>query len=1152
MNQTPDQLPEQNTAQNTEQNTVQSEAPKSARERQKEFFGRINPIVGFSVSRYVFSIGVFIGIVVFGFVSMRSLGVDLLPTIKIPVVSVSTSYSGASPAAVDTQVTQPIESAVAQVIGATSVSSTSSTGNSRVTIQFADGTDQDAAANQVASLVAGASRRLPTGADPPSVRTFNPNAQPILEFGIAGGRASLSDIYDYANNVLLPSLQLIDGVANVSLSGGSNRQIEVLLNPDKLASFGLTPSAVSSAITSSNVNSSIGSITKDNTSLTYTTNSLLTSVADVANVKIDAARGLQVSDVADVTDTSTTSSYTRVDGLPVVLVSVQQTAGSNAVSVVDNVKAQIAQTRLPGGYKITFSNDTTTPIRAAIASTQHELFLTAIVVAIVTMLFLGRLNTAFTVIAAIPISLAAAPILYKLMGFTFNQVSLLALIVAIGIVVDDSIVVAENVERYRALGYDRVQSVLRGASEVFSAVTAASLSILAVLIPVSFVGGIIGSYLQQFALGLAAAVLLSWLEALLFLTVRMAYTPDAQPLGWRDAGRSVLKLPGALGWGLRSVKTAWFWGLVIVALAAVWLLTKTPLYLAGVVLLPLALGVVAYLWGVALALLEALTTTLSGWTNAGLQAVRGAYVRSLDEALHFSPLVLLFALAFLAATAVIVVPKMNFTFTPATDSGTLNANLRLPSSLSLDTSNQLLGRMENYFLAQKDVRTVQSSVSGGGGASVNITLKPVEERPSISVLTDEYQRGLQTLYADSPDVRARIFSRGGFRGQGTQQTLTLVSSNFDILSKRAALAVSTLEGDPNVLSVSSNFDNQAVENRFVPNANLLSGTGLTAASVASTLNAYASGNSAGSVEVNGQTYPIRVQIDPARLTDEQNLLSLPVYSSALQSNLTVGQLGSVTQGSAPGQIARDNRIYSLSLNYQPATDTTLSTAQLTDRVTASLSRAGVIDNLVSVGAADRNGGAALGNQLGSLGVQAFGLSLLLVYLVMGSQFNSFRYPLYLLLPVPFAVAGALWLIFLTGSSLDIFGVLGFLLLIGLSAKNAILYLEFVVEKLQELPFREAMIEASALRFRPIIMTTVTIMVVSLPLLLSNGSGSEYGKSISIVILGGVTVSAIMTFYVVPAAFYLFERRRNEKLPGLVKPPPVAGDGPRKGGLTAGD
>ena len=357
----------------------------------------------------------------------------------------------------------------------------------------------------------------------------------------------------------------------------------------------------------------------------------------------------------------------------------------------------------------------------------------------------------------------------------------------------------------------------------------------------------------------------------------------------------------------------------------------------------------------------------------------------------------------------------------------------------------------------------------------------------------------------------------------------MVSSNFDLLKQRADKAVSVLEADKDVLSVSSGLDNSTLENRFVPNQNLLAGTGLTASSVASTLQAYASGSSAGNIDLGGVTYPIKVSVDPKYLTDESALLGLPIYSSTLQTNLSAGQLGSVVQGSSPSSIDRDNRIYSLSLTYQPTTETTLTSQALQAQITNELTQGGVIDNLVTVGEADRNGAFALGNQLGTLGVQAFGLSLLLVYLVMGAQFNSFRYPLYLLLPVPFAIAGALLFTAISGGSLDIFGVLGFLLLIGLSAKNAIIYLEFVVEKMREMPFREALIEASRLRFRPIVMTTLTVLVISLPLLLSHGSGSEYGRSLSIIIMGGISVSALMTFFVVPAAFYLFERGRAVKV-----------------------
>ncbi|MEF2280419.1 efflux RND transporter permease subunit [Deinococcus sp. YIM 134068] len=1093
----------------------------------KKVFDSVNPVVGFSVTRYVFSIGIFIGIVVFGFVSMRSLGVDLLPSVNIPVVNISTSYSGASPTSVDEEVTQVIESAVAQVPNVTSISSTSSTGSSRVTLQLEDGTDQNAAANQVASLVSAATRQLPDDADSPSVRTFNPNAQAILEFGVSGGTAAQADVYDFVEDQLVPALQRVEGVADVELSGGSQRNIEVLLDPNKLAAYGLTPQSVSSAISGSNVRSSIGTVTREGNSLTYTTNARLTSVNDISNVILDAGKGVRVADVAGVRDASTTTGVTRVNGLPVVLVSIQQTSGSNAVAVVDGVKALVSGVQLPDGYSVTYSNDTTGPIRASIESTTHELWVTGLVVAFVTLLFLGRLNTAFTVIAAIPISLAAAPILYSLMGFTFNQVSLLALIVAIGIVVDDSIVVAENVERYRAMGFGRVESVLRGASEVFSAVAAASLSLLAVLIPVSFMGGVIGAYVQQFALGLAAAVLLSWLEALLFLTVRMAYTPDAEPLGWRDVPRAFTRLPEAVRWGVASVRTWWFWVLAAGLAFLVWTRVENRLLLLGLLLLPVALIAVRYVWGALLAFLEALTTTLHGITDRGLAFMREAYARSLGGALRNSVGVLLIAAAFLVATVLLVVPRMNFTFTPSTDSGTLRAGLRLPSGLSLNTRNQLVSRMESYFLARPEVETVQASVTGNG-TNLNITLKDKEEREDTATLTATYQQALRGMFSDVPNVRANIFSGGGFRGQGNSLSLTLVASNYDLLKQRAATAVNVIEGNEGVLSASSGLDNTTLENQFVPNPSLLAGTGLSASTVAQALGTYGSGSSGGNVEISGVTYPVTVQLDPQYLQDDQSLLSLPIYSSTLGSSVTVGQLGSIVQASAPTSVERTNRLYSLSLSVEPDPASGLTSAQLQEQLTAELTGAGVVDNLVTVGSADRNSAFALGNQIGTLGLQAFAISMLLVYLVMGAQFNSFRYPLYLLLPVPFAVAGAYWMMFLVGGTLDIFGVLGFLLLIGLSAKNAIIYLEFVVEQMQERPLRDALIEASRLRFRPIIMTTLTVMVISIPLLLNEGSGSEFGKSLSIIIVGGIGVSAIMTFYVVPAAFYLFERGRGTK------------------------
>ena len=1102
---------------------------------QERLFDRVNPLVGFSVSRYVLSIGIFVGVVIFGFLATRSLGVDQLPNINIPIVSVQTSYPGATPELVDKNVTQLVEGAIVGIEGVSGIDSTSNTGSSRVTIQFAEGSDKNANVNKVSAAVAGL-RGLPDAAGTPSVRTFDPNAQAILDFGVSGGSAPQEQVYEYVNDILLPSLQQLPGVADVSLTGGAQRQFQVLLNPDRLAQANLSPNQVTSAITGADVNQSIGSITRSGTTVNFTTRSVPGSLNDLSGIVIDGAENLHVGDVAVVKDASAVSSYTRINGKPVVLVSIQQTSGSNAVAVVNAVENQLKATTFPKGYSYTVGNDTTGPVRSAISATTRELILTALVVAVIVLLFLGRVNTAFSVILAIPISLAAAPVLYSLMGFTFNQVSLLAMIVAIGIVVDDSIVVAENVERYRAMGLDRVQAVLRGASEVFSAVAAASLSLLAVLIPVSFVGGFIGGYLQQFALGLAAAVLLSWLEALLFLTVRMAYTPDAPAIGWRALPSRFGRLGFALRWGVLMMRNLWVIIVTIVAALVLWRILG-PVWALAALLMPVVLGLLNYLLVALLSLLEALSGTLNGGTEAVLGYVRDGYARSLGSVLTGSAAVLLGAVAFLVVTALLIAPHISFQFTPQSDNGTFTARLRLPRGTSLDAANSYAARLESFLLRQREVKTVEAQISSGN-ASMNVTLVPLAERQSVFNLITGYQVAVRQLYADNPDVSAFMSAGGGFRGQGSAVSISLVSANLNVLNERVGEAATLLGQSANVLSVQNPLDNTNVQNNFVPDQSRLSATGLSASTVASTLNGYASGSSAGDIEVNGLDYPVQVQIDPSRLQDQDSLLSLPVYSQTLGSNVSVGQLGSFVQAAAPSSISRSDRLYGQTLSVQLG-ENAPSQTEFQQQVAQQFTQAGILDNQVTLSSGGAFSQQGLSNQLSATGLSVFALGLLLVYLVMGAQFNSFRYPLYLLLPVPFAVAGALWFLFMTGNALDIFSVMGFLLLIGLSAKNAILYLEFVVERLERLSLRDALIESARLRFRPIIMTTLTVLVISLPLILGHGEGSEFNRGIGITMLGGILVSAVMTFFVVPSAFYFFERRRRgEGVPQAERPRPA--------------
>ena len=1096
----------------------------SVKDYESQLFDRINPAVKFSVTRYVLAIGVFVAIVAFGLYCTLGLGVDLLPAVNVPSVNVSVSYPGASPGVIDQQVTQVVENAVSTLSGITDLSSTSSSGSSRVSVSFGTEADRNVVLNQVASLVNSAARRLPSGAATPVIRSFDSSSQPVLQFGISVEGGSLVDVAEYVENSLVKSLLVVDGVANVSADGAPSRQFQVLLDPNRMRLYGLGPSQVVTAIAQAAVNQPIGSITSQGTTLSFSTSNVPEGLDGIRRILVDASRGVSVGDLAAVRDSSVTSSYARIDGLPVVLVSVQRTTDSNSVAVADGVRKVLASTVLPNGYTIHYGMDSTGPIRASVANTFRELVMTLIVVAIIVLLFLGKPGTAFSVILAVPIALSAAPILYRFAGFSFNLVSLLALVTAIGIVVDDSIVVAENVERYRAMGFERKEAVLKGASEVFSAVVAASLSLLSVLLPVSFVGGFIGRYLQQFSLGLAVAVLFSLLEAVLFLTVRLAYTKEGRELGWKDFACSLSRPREAFRWGL----AAWKRGPSIVAaiaLAAGLAYLRKAAFIPALVAWPLALGFGNYLVVILLSFLEALTGTLHGWTERAMCAIQEAYARSLSGVLRRSAAVLVATGIILGAAAVFIWPRVPFSFVPQSDSGTLSVNLRFPMNTSQAVVNEAAARVEAFLMDQAEVETVQSVI--GSNASINTALVPLTKRRPAAELSPEYRKAIQTLLRDQPNARVSVNSGGGMGGVpggGSSLQLSVISADYGLLSGRNAAIVAALQDNPSVVDVSSSLSDTRLESAFEPDPARLKGTGITPQALANALQVYASGSQASSVVTGGISYPIFVRMDPTTLSGGQTLLDLPIYSSALQTSLQAGQLGSFVLREAPSSISRYNRQYSgtFTLSLSPGAPTAL---ELQKAITEDLSSRGLLDGGLSVSAGSHFGAASLASDLASTGPKLFLLAFFLAYLVMAAQFNSWRYPVYLLLPVPLALIGALALVWAMGGGLDIFGIMGMIMLIGLSAKNAILYLDFVVERLGRMPIEEALVEAARLRFRPIVMTTLTVLVISFPLIFSAGQGAEFGQRMGVVMFGGIVFSAVLTFFIVPAAFFLFERKR---------------------------
>ncbi len=1083
-----------------------------------------NPAIAFFVKRFVFSTAVFLAMVLFGLISGSRVGVDLLPRFEIPVVAVTTAYPGAGPEEVEQQISRPIEDAVSTLSGLDQIASLSGEGFSQVIVSFEFGQDINRVATDVSQRVAAVRGQLPRDAQAPVVQRFDPAAAPILFIALSAEGRDLREVAKYANDVLKPRLQLVGGVADVQVQGAPDRQIQVLLDPYKVAAYNLSPAQVVGAIQASALAVPAGTQSDQGQRLLFTLRNTPTTPEEVGRILVDPARGLEVRDLGVVRDTQAAPTrLTRLGGQPVIPLAIRKTPDSNAVAVAQGIKRTLQEARLPQGYQARIVGDTTTFIENTVNDTFREVLLVALIVSFITLIFLGKLNSVFSVVLAIPITMSGALIVFGLLGFTFNIISLLAIIVAVGIVVDDSIVLAENIERYRKMGYDNLQAVLKGSTEVLSAVSAATLSLLAVFLPISFLPGIIGEFFRQFGIVLAAAIAVSWLEALFFLTVRLAYFPDPEPPTWRQLGARFLGLGQDLRWGLRlhvyrQPGLSWERRLFNV------LITPVTLLLA-----PLR-----WLFSVIFGLAGAITGSLHGVSERVFLGLRELYARTLAAALKRSGLVLLLGLGFFLSIGY-VGPKIPFNFTAKNDNGQMNVDLVLPKGTALTETDALTRRLEGWLATRPEVRAVLNTVGssqnvlGAGNperARLVIELVPKDERENVYDLLPTYREALEKLLADRPEADLRVTVPEGGPGGAADLQYTLTAPSPALLAEKNRQALQVMRQLPYLIDVRSSLEETASERVLVPNPNKLQGTGLTPNDLAQTLRIYNAGTEAGNLRSGGDDIPIVVKADPRLVPDQTSLLSLPVTAPALRSALPLGSLGQFENRQTPAQLSRTNQAFSTGINANRAPGTEVGTFQLSNLVRQELEKAGVFTDGVRL---ETQGSTAFVGDLARSAPIAFGLALLLNFLVISSQFNTFRYPLYLLLPVPLALVGAFWFLYFFRSGLDVVSVLGVVILIGLVTKNAILLLDFAVREAREKPLYDALVEAARLRLRPILMTTLTVLMISIPLIVAAGEGSEFRKPLGIIILGGVSVSMLLTLFVVPAAFYLFERKRYEKM-----------------------
>lgn len=1105
-------------------------------------------LIRFFVDNYVLSISAFGALMLFGVITLLNIGVDLMPPVEVPVVAVSTTYPGAGPEEVSRQVGEPIEGALTTLPGVTSVSSIAMENVSFVIAQFTPETGVDQAAIDVSQRVNAIVGRLPEDAGRPAVQKFDPNDEAILSVAVMAPGRDLVAVQAYAEDELQPALLRVEGVADVTVAGPARREVQVVLDPARLAAYGLSPQAVAGAIQAAAVDVPAGNVVEGDRRVLISGRSTPETLAQVQETRVDPSRGVRVADVAVVRDgSSDVASYTRIDGEPAVLLEVRKVSGSNSVNTAQGVRAALRDLSLPDGYTVRIVGDTTEFVEHTVNDTLIEMGIAALAVSLIVLLFVGRLGTVFAVVLAIPVSLAGTLVVFALLGFTFNIVTLLAITVAIGLVVDDAIVVAENIDRYREQGYSLRESVLKGAGSVSTAVLAATLSLEAVFLPISFLPGIVGEFFSQFGITLAAAIAFSYLEAMFFLTVRLALAPDPLPPTWRDLAASARTARSDVAWLRRSARSPLAW-LVVAGVAALLWTRLGPAYALLVLLAPLVAFLLRYVGKVVLNLVGAVSRSLFHAGDAVTTWVRDRYVASLGAALK-RPWLVIGAAALMFASVFVIFPRIGFNFVPRMDSGQLVASLGFPPGTSLERTNQAATAVEDHLRRHPAIDVVQVQVGSGSllGESRSNTASFVVElvdRSERDLTTDELglrlREELIALVAAYPGAEVSVGNASDAFVAGTSSALSiaLTSNDFALLRQRAEQAVEVLARMPGLLNVESDLAEATTERVFVVDPPSLDGTGLTVAEVFSTLRAYNVATEAGRLRAGGTDLPIVVSTDPRATATEQQLLSLPVQAPALRRDLPLGSLGRFETRQAPGAISRLQQEYSAQVTADIAPGLSLSVAEAQAR--ERLLEAGVIDDAVRE---QTEGTLDLLDDLVFYGPIAFALALLLNYLAIASQFNSFRYPLYLLLTVPLALVGAVWLFFVTGTSLDVISVLGVVMLVGLVTKNAILLLDHALARVREgEELRAALLQAASVRFRPIVMTTVTVIVISVPLLLGLGEGSELRYPLGLVILGGVTTSALLTFYVVPAAFWLFERKaiakRRTPAAGAETPSPV--------------
>jgi hydrophobic/amphiphilic exporter-1 (mainly G- bacteria), HAE1 family len=1004
-----------------------------------------------SIKRPVFATMVIMSFMVLGVVSMSRLGIDLFPEVNFPFVNVAVVYPGAGPEEVETLVTKPIEDVVAGINGVKRVISTSTEGMSRVGIELRLEVDPQAATAEVREKVAAIRGRLPRDIEDPTIQRFDVAALPIMTYAV--GSSQPSDVTRrQVEDDLKPLLEQIDGVAAVRVDGGEVREIQVNVDPRRLEALNLPLSEVAARLAAENLDVPGGQVTREGRSISLRTKGEFRSLDDIEQVilRSDGGSTVRLRDVATVLDGyEDKSSTTRLNGADAVSFSVQKQSGANTVEIADRVEATLARlTPIFPQLQIRVVHNDADFIKENVRDVRNHILFGGLMAVLIIFVFMRDWRSTLISALALPTSVIATFFFMWTVGFTINMMTLMALSLVIGILIDDAVVVRENIYRHMEMGEDPVTAARKGTSEIGLAVMATTFTILAVFLPVGFMTGIVGQFFKSFALTIAFAVSMSLL---------VAFTLDPML-----SSRFVRYVPPEER-----------------------LRTRT--------------GRVLESWGRFYDRIDARYHRILGWAVERPWQVIG-----------------LAAVIFFASLSTLAV--IGTEFVPVEDRGQYEVNAEMPPGTSFEESVEMVSALERTVLEIPEVRQVFATVGVNGdplkaNLRVKATPKTQRERGLDAIKTETRQR-----LSGVPLVRSVVTDPEFMQGAPPQAPVSvyLRGDDMEALQRLSDEVTARIRQVPGTVDVDSTLEGGQPEMVARVNRALAADLGFDVGTVAMQLRGMVEGVVPTRLREDDKEYDIRVRLAPEFRNDFAYLARAPLYSPR-GTLVRTSDIASIEPGVGPTNIEREQR------RRQAKIDVELSNRPLGD-VTRDIDAV-----MRSVQLPPNFEWGFLGDvELMQESAAAMGLAMILavafIYIVLASQFESFFEPMIIMLSLPLAIVGALLAILLTGNNLGMPPMIGMVMLMGLVTKNAILLIDMTNQHVRQgMPVKQAILTAGPIRLRPILMTTMAMILGMLPSALGRGEGGEFRAPISIATIGGLITSTALTLVVVPVAYLLLHR-----------------------------